>query len=516
MATIPAWHSAVSSISNRSCHLVCLLVIFLGSIISCSMLHRDAQTLMDAEEYEEAAKIYSQILDEDPKDIKAIIGLKKARINWIDRKLIDVRMLRLAEQAGTATELLKKILEHEREWKFYPEGAVQYTQEEEVRLAGKFISAQVEAWQGSGFILKGRAFLHAYRQIFETNKLVSRYEEINKRLIAAADKQCQGYRSVLDPSYPHSAIFIKRYCDSWDISFDPGFDVAKSRAAALFRQIEITDNIEGVPEALKAGARGYITGEFHETAWYDQESSSSLAVTLTGFFVKDHTRTVEHTVHSYTVQVPYTVMIPQMRTIPHTTYSQSCNAYGCVSIPQTTYTYETYMVPITRYRDDPRQFQYDRWRHHQLLVFHAELNSTVGDTNISAVHTKKNDDTDTEHPHSVPEIGLHPDLLTLPDPLKWVEKQIDAATHQWGRELYKLWIGRYCSVPESAISDLALTEYVLRCLRGNPDPLPAFVDSWHMERFGAGRNVVEQWLDRTDSAPVPPPETPKVLTKILN
>jgi virulence-associated protein VapD len=64
---------------------------------------------MDGEEYAEAAKVYGSILNDNPKDPEALVGLTKARYKWIDKSLIDVRMLRLSQQAASATDLLKQL-----------------------------------------------------------------------------------------------------------------------------------------------------------------------------------------------------------------------------------------------------------------------------------------------------------------------------------------------------------------------------------------------------------------------
>lgn len=478
------------------------LLVSLGFIIlACNSLHKNAEILMQGEEYGEAAKVYSQILNQDPNDAKAIVGLKKARTNWIDRKLIDVRMLRLSEQAGPAAELLKQIIEREREWQFYPEGAVQYTQEEETQLAVRFVTAQVEAWRTKGYLLQARAFLQIYHPVFATPALVKRYEAIGGQLAASANEQCLGFKQDLAPSQPYFATFAKRYCDSWGVSVDPGFDIAKVRGAVLFNGIQISGTAETIPKALQTRGQQRLLSAFQRTAWYDSEGAAPLAVQINAAFASDHTKTIEHTVHSYTVQVPYTVMIPQMRTIPHTTYTKSCNAYGCITTPLTTYTYETYMVPITRYREDPRQFPYDRWRHHQLLIFHAEVSASVEGTDAQSVHTQKTDDTDTEHPHSVPEIGLYPDPLTLPDPLQWLERQIDATADEWRQSLGQAWVRRHCATPESTATGSALADYVFRCLREPQRTLPTFINVWFQQRFDAGHEDVEKWLARVDHAP---------------
>lgn len=299
----------------------CFITLIVSyATVGCSSLHKNAEILMEGEEYGRAELIYELLLKEDPSDAKAIVGLRKARNGWIDKSLIDVRMLRLSQQAAPATDLLKKIIERESEWQFYPEGAVQYTQQEETKYAIRLIAAQVDAWQAKGHLLKARAYIEGYRKLFATPALVARYESINGQLTNAAKGQCVTYKVSSKPTLPYFMTFAKRYCDSWGISFDAGLDVAKSRAVFLFKKIEvISKDVSGVPEALYPYGREKLEKEFVSSPWYDKDASSTLGIYLKAGFSHDHKKTVEEAVHSYTVQVPYTAMIPQMRSIhtPH-------------------------------------------------------------------------------------------------------------------------------------------------------------------------------------------------------
>jgi len=292
------------------------MLVIVTLLSACNSLHGNAKILMEGEDYGEAAKVYSQILEQDPQDAKAIVGLKKARVGWIDRKLIDVRMLRLAEQSVAATDLLREIIEREREWKFYPEGAVQYTQEEETRFAEHFIAAQVDAWLAKRLLLQARAFLAHYQPIFATSVRVKTYEVLRSRMTQSATEQCREESQSLSPALPHWAAFIKQYCESWGVSLNPGFDLAKQLALPLYNAIEVVGNADTIPQALQAQGKQRLTEEFQRTAWYDSQATNALSVAVSAGFENDHSKTVEHTVHSYTVQVPYTAMTPMMRTIP--------------------------------------------------------------------------------------------------------------------------------------------------------------------------------------------------------
>jgi hypothetical protein len=223
-------------------------------------------------------------------------------------------------------------------------------------------------------------------------------------------------------------------------ALDLGFDTTKVRALDLYKNIKPIAVIEGISDSMQAQASDRLTKEFEKSVWYSPDADSTLLVGIKASFSSDRRRSIEDAVHEYTVKVPYTVMIPQMRSIPHTTYQTNCTTYGCTSTPFTTYSYETYTVPATRYRDEARSFQYQRWQYNQALAFHGELLSTFGTVEAHAFHTPKSNDTGTEHPHSVPEIGLHPQILSLPDPQKWLESQIDEAVRLWGKALSNAWL----------------------------------------------------------------------------
>jgi hypothetical protein len=459
---------------------------------------------MEGEEYAEAAKVYGSILNDNPKDPEALVGLTKSRYKWIDKSLIDVRMLRLSQQAASATDLLKTIIEREREWQFFPTGAVQYTQEEETKYAVSLIAAQTEAWQTSGHLLKARAYIEGYQRMFATPTVIARYEHIKGQVTSAAKNQCENYRASAEPSLPYFTAFAKRYCDSWGISFNAGFDVAETRASSLFKGIHIVaTDMSGIPEDLYGYGRDALIKEFEASPWYDKDAQSTLLLSLKTGFSHEHKKTLEKAVHFYTVKVPYTAMVPQMRQIPHTTYQETCTGTMCSSIPITTYTTETYTVPLTRYRDDPRQFEYDRWRHVHTLAFDAELLSSIQGMDANASHIKKVRKTDTEHPHSVPQIGLFPDLLSPSNPQTWLEKQIEEAAHSWGRALTKTWIQTYCTSPDTTNDERTLTNYVFRCLRVAQDPLPSFAETWFKEKLGTDYRTAELWLGRSNDAPIP-------------
>ena len=501
----PLLRSLVISPIARALISLWPIVILSGALFllsGCHQSHKNADTLLETEEYEAAAQSYTALLERDPQDAGAIAGRTKAQNGWISKKLIDVRMLRLSGQAGAALDLLTNIITREREWQFSPVGAVQYTQEEETGQAVQFIAAQLDAWRTNGSLLQARAFLQQYRPVFTSTSLVKKYEDLLSLLVDAARTECQGQAREFDASRPYHASFISRYCQSWGITVPANFDPGQTRAAGLFNELAIAFSVTGIPDVLQQELRHQLTQSFKKTAWYDPVAKRALPVQVVAGFTSEETKTSESAIHEYRVQVPYTAMIPQTRRIPYTTYFERCDGYSCVFVPETTYRYETYNVPATRYHDEPRQFPYERWRHHQALDFHTTIKAVVGGIDASSTRTQKAAQTDTAHSHQVSEVGLAPDPLTLPDPLEWLKKELSASSTDWGQALSKTWSELYCSPPAAADTSAELTDHVFRCLQDSRTTPPPFVDAWFKQRFNGSKVEVDRWLTQTAGSPV--------------
>src|SRR4051794_18068864 len=96
--------------------VLAVLVAFLG----CSSLKKKAQESLEAGSYDRAMQLFEQYLRKNPDDSEALQGLKDARHGWIDKKLISVRMARLAGNQQQALDLLLEALNKEQNWKFLP------------------------------------------------------------------------------------------------------------------------------------------------------------------------------------------------------------------------------------------------------------------------------------------------------------------------------------------------------------------------------------------------------------
>ena len=70
---------------------------------------------MEQSLYGEAEQVYEQILKEDPKDTEAAVGLKKARNGFIEKKLIAVRIARMAGGSVQSLKVFLHVVQKEAE-----------------------------------------------------------------------------------------------------------------------------------------------------------------------------------------------------------------------------------------------------------------------------------------------------------------------------------------------------------------------------------------------------------------
>ncbi|WP_413944684.1 hypothetical protein [Bdellovibrio sp. HCB-162] len=72
-----------------------VLVVLSLTMISCASLTKQGQEALEEGKYEKALSLFEQAYKNNSNDPDAREGLRKARQMWLERKLIDVRLLRL-------------------------------------------------------------------------------------------------------------------------------------------------------------------------------------------------------------------------------------------------------------------------------------------------------------------------------------------------------------------------------------------------------------------------------------
>ncbi len=409
-------------------------------------MHRKAKKLLEGEAYFEAASTYEQILRDKPDDADAIIGLKNAREKIIDTNLITIRMARMADNKTQSLDMLLDIVLKEIDWQLYPIGAVAFTQEEETRFAIDYIKSEVSSALSSSYPLKANIFLKKYDIIVKAkNAQISAvlHADVNNK----GKESCQNLLLGGLENYPYYAEYVHKYCNYW--SENSGLESkVKNKANELFKNIILVINVEGLPQELTKVFENNFQAALQQTAWYNVNGQLGIAVILEGKFLHDRKTNLINRVHEYSVKIPYTVNVPvlQSKRVPYQGFTTICTYRGqqsnCWQQAVTKYRTESYTInmPVTRYREEARSFEYQAYKHNQYFGLTLNGVAMTGTHTILLEHTKEFHEEGVEHNVNMPSMGLYPKTAYLTTTTDWLNKRSKEITSSFEKKLSDLWV----------------------------------------------------------------------------
>jgi peptide deformylase len=444
--------------TNRSFPKLVFLFAFL-SLLGCSGLRGKADTLFEKGAYREAIEVYNAALAENPRDERVVASLKKARTQFLDHRLIETRKARLAGNSNLALEILMELVTLQNEWSFYPKGALANTQEEETQEALLYLEQKVAQAKSKDRPLFALYLLQHYQPILE-GPLSSRREYLLRQLRTDGKKQCSALSRTLSNHQPYYSEFVQKVCSAWGI-WNTAKKPVLSKQTELYRKLNVAFLIRGMPASLKASLKSTLEKSFEESPWFDSAGSRVLAVTLKGDFLQTQTRTPENRVHGFHVEIPYT------------TYETTVLSNG-----------ETKQRPITRFRSDPRFQTYNGWNLTQELALHVQTQLSLAGNQRPLNFERRTSQQGFEHHWNLPQIGLHPESVSLENPQSWVEQQAIFLGADFLRTSEEIWDQLYCeqTAPETTL--MSTGDQVHRCLRYRHSNPPDFANIWYEKFFG--------------------------------
>lgn len=476
------------------CTALVALTLFLEG---CSTAHKRAEKYLEAQAYDDAASTFEEILREDPKDADAVIGLQVARNKIIDTKLIQIRLSRMAGNQQNAIDMLLNLVDAENSWKLYPKGQVAFTQAEESSLALSFLKTKVKEYLAKKHPLPADIQLKRYRPIFEGD-LVTKFSMLQGEVQKYGRNRCENLSSEgSSKNLPYYAYFIRRFCAYWGGPQRETASTDDSRLAELFGRVEVTLRIKGIPQELSGVLTETLRDSFSDSPWYDPKGKKTVRVILDGDFLKRHEKEAVRLVHQYTEQVPYTAYVPvmQSRQVPYSSSSYQCDTvyggYGqsaqvCGYVPVTKYRTEYYTetVAVTQYREVPRTQPYEADKHYQFLGLLVKGRVEFGSYQKVIEITEKSEETSFQHDWNLPEIGLTPKALELPDPLDWLKDQGKSVATQTAEAGSQLWTNLFCKPQVKDRSIASQGDQVHRCLKQHLGDPPKFAEKWYDSIIG--------------------------------
>lgn len=462
---------------------------------------RRAMTLMEGQAYAEAAEVYQLILANEPSDAEAIVGLKKAREKTIDTKLIEIRMSRMAGNSKNSTDSLLGIYELENKWSYYPDGKVAFTQEEETEYAIKHIGILIKSEIDRGHPLVAKLILDKYSPIFR-NQRERELRALRSRISVGATKTCGDLERARRADTPYYNQFARKFCEKWSIK---GRSIAsvdeRGKDHDLYSGLDFNVTILGLPDEVAGELKKGMSERFRKSAWFNPNGKAGrVLIGLKGSFIRKIDSQLVPQVHAYSVKIPYTAYVPEMRTrqVPYQTTEYTCAYINgrsiCGNVPATAFRteYYTVTVPVTRYREEPRTYNYAATQTNQSLIFLAEGYALVDGKKIGLSINETSGESGIDHDISIPDIGLSPAKSALTDPLEWLKEQMGTLADHSGVEIDKTWSDKFCKWQPGKKDIAATGEQALRCLHVKNNEVPDFVEKWMEHTIGVNTELARQ------------------------
>ncbi len=496
----------------RSIFILALL-FFLLSTSGCVSRVTHAEELIETGSFDEAISVLENVLRDEPEDARAIKSLRRAREQWISRRLLEVRSLRFGGNPTGALELLNEIILKESRWQVYPAGAVAFTQGEEFEEASKLISRHVQHALKDQKPLKALHSLQRYRQILEASGSPS-YEKMRASTRTLGSKTCAESIKKLNATDLFYARFLNRYCGAFG-GGGPDLDrYLAAEGSVLYSNVGLSSDFSGKSRGLYEALERTLNTALRETPWYSDRSRRTLDLTGEGHFASALNQFSEIRRHYYDVKVPYTVTrtVRKHRPTPlpaqgsahavadaiHAASSvltiAAMLAGGNVSAPAPTYnapTDETETITETHYRTETHSFDYEVRNFVQKAQISILLAGELGEAPFSIEFTNEHQHTTFEHNNALPEKNLWPHLPQFADENVWINDDANLVSQKLKSTLRKKWESFHCV--NSALAR-AVPEALHRCdllYQGTQIERPAHVENWFQTQFGLSASETE-------------------------
>lgn len=493
-----------------------LAIYLLLAGLGCSSLKKNAAELMDNKEYGDALRIYEQVLASDPQDAEALAGRNRARLGVIQKELIEVRFLRLSGQQPQANTTLLNILKRVKDWGLYPEGAVAFTQFEEMSFASRFIERQVEEALARERPFRAESDLREWAALFPAERAAS-LSHLRTKTRELGIQQCGAFRDR-GLKLPYFARFLARACGVWE---QPEMEIPPAPELFSWMEPRVKWGGDKPDPQLDTELREKLQTAFRESPWYDPNSPTvAMADVEADYQFKDERTNVE-LVHGYLVQVPYdsTEVVTLSRWVPDDrteTVSDASGKYRTEVIRGSRRVEYQDAQTITRLRDEVRSIPYGalkiqvegqlkwdlRW---QAGVFDEAQKTFAG----------RKDEILIQHSNDSPEVRLRPQSPRVPTRGEVFTELASRLSREVGAELGTLWRRQFCRAPRTT-EWRRLTENVHRCLYGAGGETPDYAQQWLTRELGVSSVEMAAMIRGVTPTPASPRLPPAVKNRSLS
>jgi hypothetical protein len=480
-----------------------VLLVGAAGLVGCASAERRGDDLAEHGKFLGAAAAYDEAVKKSPEDKKLLAKREDARRRAVDGLVEDARARRARGEIDGGLDRLEKALGHAHAWGVALDGSGRRALADETTAAGATMEARVEPLVVAARPLAAEEALNRHAHLFDGPELGDLGARLQRDVGEAGRARCHALLAT--PGGPYWKGLVVEYCGHFDVDV-PAPPLPFNRGG-----LAVTGALEGSAPGHEAVLTRRLAEAFRQSPWFAPGAPDAAPAVLAGRFdIRDATESVP--VHAaWTERVPYMALESyqesrieyrheyrsRLVSVPYTTtefYTYSCGypSHTCsgtrsvsrtrlesrsefVSVPHTVWDTKTRMV--TRYRNEPRVFEYRATRH--VADYHANIDVQVtlpsrAEPLVVGWQLRADDRfSGWEHGVTFEPADVWPTTPNFPTGTTWLGAAIDARVDELRQRLADAWTSSFCARAGDDLDDAA------RCLFGGARP------DWALARLSA-------------------------------
>jgi hypothetical protein len=480
-----------------------VLLVGVAVFVGCASAERRGDELAEHGKFLAAAAAYDEAVKKSPDDRKLVVKREDARRRAVEGLVEDARARRVGGATDAGLDRLEMALGHAHAWGLALDGSGKRALADETTAASAEMQARVEPLVAAARPLAAEEALNRHAHLFDGPELADVGARLQREVGEAGRTACHALLAIAGG--PYWKELVVEYCDHFDVDL-PAPPLPFNRGG-----LAVTGALQGSATGHEAVLTRRLGEAFRQTPWFAPGAPDGAPATLGGRFdIGDATEVIPINA-AWTERVPYTAFESyqvsrieyrqeyrsRLVNVPYTTsesYTYSCGypSHTCsgtrsvsrtrlesrsefVSVPHTVWETKTRMV--TRYRNEPRVFQYQATRHVASYQANVDVRVTlpspaeplVIDWQLAA----QDRFTGWEHGVTFEPADVWPTTPNFPTGTAWLGAALDAHVDELTQRLDDAWTSSFCARAGDTLDEAA------RCLFGGARP------DWALARLAA-------------------------------
>ncbi|MEN0057769.1 MAG: hypothetical protein AAGB31_02950 [Bdellovibrio sp.] len=425
-----------------------LCLLYLAIFTGCASLSKQGYQALEEGQYEKALTLFEKAVQNNADDGEAKEGLRQAQQEWLNRKLIDVRLLRLGENIGESESLLLKIIQQENNWQVFPTGVAFATQQEEILLFSERVQKRIHGLIAAGNPLAAQIEFNKNSFILGEAR-AQNLSLLKNKIYTEALKFCKNTHNSLKSHEYYTALWLQQTCAAWQI---PLKSLKLKNSVALFKSTKIESKVQQLSPDLEDILNKNIEAAFLHSKWYDAQGNANLDLQTEGLFSSKVSETPVHRVQEYTVQIPYKETFKRVKDPNKNNGAQGVLNFLAVlggTAPSEHVVDNndgTETVTVTKYRPETRYHSYNATALSAEKLLNGKVQARLDKQTFSMDFKQTFQFQRDRHNENFPSAGLTPSNPVVISDKDWIETISKEIVTDLGKTLQQSWLDKFCAV----------------------------------------------------------------------